>query len=110
MSPSKEDKDTIEEDMRTRTLSMLSQDIEAAVHFLNRFFFWKGALGNDAQFACHNQVEHFLMWLMGGKPPEYVDQRYTEELEVLLGGAIDKTPQSGESYIRDRPRRRRVNG
>jgi len=79
-------------------------------HFLNRFFFWKGALANEAQFACHNQSEHFLGWLMGGKPLSYVDHRYIEELEVLLGGTVDNAPASGQSYIRDRPRRRRVNG
>lgn len=103
-----EDRQALEEDMRRRTLSMFAYDLEAVAHFLNRFFFWHGSLNNEAQFSCHNSAETFLIWLMGGKPPENVDQRYIEELEVLLGrGAVDSGPPSGDSYIRDRPRRGR---
>ena len=73
---------------------MFAYDLEAVAHFLNRFFFWHGSLNNEAQFACHNSAETFLIWLMGGKPPENVDQRYIEELEVLLGrGAVDPVPR-----------------
>lgn len=103
--------DPDEEEMRHRTLEMLSADWEAASHLLNRFFFFRGMLSNDAQVACHNSAEAFVFWMMGGLPPKHTDPRLVEQLETVMGYArpLDGRRMSGESYQgRTKPRGRRV--
>ena len=102
--------ETEDQKMRQRTLDMFSQDWEAVSHFLNRFFFWRGMLANDAQVACHNSAEHFVIWMMGEKVPTHVDPRYVEQLETLMGRPrpIDRK-MSGESYQGQNKLRRRRN-
>ncbi len=98
-----------EEKMRQDTLNMFSMNWEAVSHFLNRFFFWHGMLSNDAQVACHNSAEAFVIWLMGKTMPTHVDQRYVEQLETLMGDVrpVDKG-MSGASYQGvTKPRRKR---
>ena len=98
-----------DEKMRRDTLEMFSMNWEAVSHFLNRFFFWHGMLANDAQVACHNSAEAFVIWLMGAPLPTHVDPRYIEQLETLMGNVrpVDKG-MSGASYMGvDKPRRKR---
>ena len=102
----------LEEKMRRDTLAMLGTNWEAAAHLLNRFFFWHGMLANDAQVACHNSAEAFVIWLMGKPLPVHTDRRYVEQLETLTGeGAPLDERLSGASYQgRTKPRRRKPNG
>lgn len=95
--PSQADLDD-EEKMRRDTLAMFGMNWEAVSHFLNRFFFWHGMLANDAQTACHNSSEAFVIWLMGGKLPSHTDPRYVEQLETLMGEEGLAKPMSGTSY------------
>lgn len=98
------------EGMRRRLLEMFSQDWEAVSYFLNEYFFLHGMLANDAQVACHNSAEAFVIFLMGDPLPTKVDHRYVEQLETLMGGftPLDRN-MSGESYIgKDKVRRRKA--
>jgi hypothetical protein len=107
--PSPRDDET-EEGMRRRTIDMLSHDWQATSHFINRFFFYRGMLANDAQVACHNSAEAFVIWLMGGTPPTHIDERYVEQLETLMGEVrpVDER-MSGASYQGlTKPRKRKV--
>ena len=98
-----------DEKMRMDTLNILSANWEATSHFLNRFFFWHGMLANEAQQACHNSAEAFVIWLMGKPLPTHVDSRYVEQLETLMGDqGLATGRMSGESYVgKDKPRRKR---
>jgi hypothetical protein len=95
--------------MRRDTLAMLSTNWESASHFLNRFFFWRGMLANDAQVACHNSAEAFVIWLMGAPLPTHVDSRYVEQLETLMGESapIDKRMSGANDLPHDKPRRKK---
>jgi hypothetical protein len=102
--------DDDDEKMRQDTLNMFSMNWEAVSHFLNRFFFWHGMLGNDAQVSCHNSAEAFVIWLMGKPLPNHVDPRYLEQLETLMGDIqpIDKRMSGASESPHDKPRKRKV--
>jgi hypothetical protein len=106
MSPSEME---IQADMRRRAMDLFSQDTEVLLDLLNRFMFWKGDLVNDAQVALHNAAEHYVTFLMGPPLPTRLDQRYTEQLEALLGGVQPLAHRmSGASDLpHDKPRKGR---